>query len=181
MIETERVILRPWREDDAEYLFKYAQDPEVGPIAGWPSHTSVKNSLEIIRTVFAAPETYAVVLKETNEPIGSCGIMSFNSLHSSEMKKGEAEIGYWIGKPYWGQGLIPEAVKALLSRCFNELGLDTVWCGHYDGNVKSKRVCEKCDFKYHHTNSDVTTPLGDKRTEHIYKMTKEDFHSLHLD
>ena len=107
--------------------------------------------------------------------------MSSNSLHSSEMKKCEAEIGYWIGKPYWGQGLIPEAVKALLSRCFNELSIDTVWCGHYDGNVKSKRVCEKSGFRYHHTNKDITSPLGDKRTEHFYIMTKEDFNALYID
>ena len=181
MMETERLILRAWREDDAEHLFKYAQDPDVGPIAGWPAHTSVENSLEIIRTVFAAPETYAVILKETNEPIGSCGIMFPNGLHPAEMKSGEAEIGYWIGKPYWGQGLIPEAVKALLSRCFNELSIDAVWCGYYDGNIKSKRVCEKSGFRYHHTNKDIISPLGDKRTEHFHIMTKEDFHALHID
>ena len=180
MMETERLILRPWREDDAEYLFKYAQDPDVGPIAGWPSHTSVENSLEIIRTVFAAPDTYAVVLKETGEPVGCCGIMLADSKHSAEMKHGEAEIGYWIGKPYWGLGLIPEAVTALLSRCFDELELKTVWCGFYDGNIKSKRVCEKSGFKYHHTDYDVTSPLGDRRTEHFYKMTKEDFGVLHI-
>ena len=56
IIETARLILRPWKEDDAESLFRYAHDPEVGPIAGWPPHTSVENSLEIIRTVFSAPE-----------------------------------------------------------------------------------------------------------------------------
>lgn len=129
MIETERLILRPWEESDAEALFKYASDPEIGPIAGWQPHASVEDSLEIIRTVFAAPEVYAVVLKETGEPIGSCGIMFTEGLHSAAMNKDEAEIGYWIGKPYWGQGMIPEAVKALLERCFNDLMLDAVWCG----------------------------------------------------
>lgn len=172
MIETERLILRPWQEDDAETLYKYASDPDIGPIAGWPPHTSVENSLEIIRTVFSAPETYAVVLKDSDEPVGACGIMFADGLHSAAMKPGEAEIGYWIGKPYWGQGLIPEAVKALLSRCFNELKLDTVWCGYYDENIKSKRVCEKCGFKYHHTDTDVISPLGDKRTEHFHIMRK---------
>lgn len=181
MIETERLILRPWHESDAAMLFKYASDPDVGPVAGWHPHFSVENSLEIIRTVFAAPETYAVVLKETNEPVGCCGIMLSNSLHSTDMANGEAEIGYWLGKPYWGQGLIPEAVKAFLSRCFNELRLDAVWCGFYVGNLKSKRVCEKSGFNYHHTNVGVTSPLGDKRTEHFYLMTKEDFHALHID
>lgn len=178
MIYTERLILRPWLESDAESLFKYAKDPDIGPIAGWPPHTSVENSLAIIRTVFAAPETYAVVLKETDEPIGCCGIMFASSLHSAEMNQGEGEMGYWIGKPYWGQGLIPEAVNALLSRCFNELNLEVVWCGYYDGNLKSKRVCEKSGFKYHHTNNDIMSPLGDKRTEHFYIMTKEDYNAL---
>ena len=181
MIETERLILRPWQEDDAESLFKYAKDPDVGLIAGWPPHTSVENSREIIRTVFSTPEIYAVVLKETNEPIGSCGIMYSTSLQTSNTNNGEVEIGYWIGKPFWGQGLIPEAVKALLSRCFNELHLETVWCSYYDGNVKSKRVCEKSGFRYHHTNVGVTSPLGDKRTEHFCIMTKEDYSALHID
>lgn len=76
MITTERLILRPWKESDAESLYKYAKDPAVGPIAGWYPHTSVENSLEIIRTVFAAPETYAVVLKATGEPVGSTGLCS---------------------------------------------------------------------------------------------------------
>ena len=53
--------------------------------------------------------------------------------------------------------------------------------GNYDGNVKSKRVCEKSGFRYHHTNKDITSPLGDKRTEHFYIMTKEDFHALYID
>lgn len=181
MIETDRLILRPWCEEDAVSLFKYASDPDIGPIAGWHPHTSVENSLEIIRTVFAAPEIYAVVLKSTREPIGSCGIMFSNSIHSAKMVKDEAEIGYWIGKPFWGQGFIPEAVMALLGRCFNTLSLSTIWCGYYDGNNKSRRVCEKCGFKFNHTNKDIISPLGDKRTEHFYKMTFQDYSALHLD
>lgn len=90
------------------------------------------------------------------------------------MKQREAEIGYWIGKPYWGKGLIPEAVKALLARCFKDLQLDAVWCAYYEGNTKSKRVCEKSGFKFHHINRDILSPLGDKRTEHFYIMRKEE-------
>ncbi len=172
MIETERLILRPWQEQEAEILYKYARDPDIGPIAGWKPHTSVEYSLAIIRTVFANPETYAVVLKETGEPIGSCGLMFGNVLNTAHIRNDEAEIGYWLGKPFWGHGLIPEAVRALLWRAFNELGLSTVWCGFYDGNTKSKRVCEKCGFKYHHTNTDIISPLGDIRTEHFYNKSE---------
>lgn len=180
MIETERLILRPWSESEAEELFKYASDPDIGPIAGWKPHSSVEESLDIIRTVFSAPEVYAVVLKSTGKPVGSCGIMFSNGLHSAEMGAEEGEIGYWIGKPFWGQGLIPEAVMSLLHRSFGVLKLNTVWCGYYDGNNKSRRVCEKCGFIYHHTNQDITSPLGDIRTEYFYKLTKEDYNAIHI-
>lgn len=65
-LQTERLILRAWQESDAEALYRYASNPNIGPIAGWPPHTSVENSREIIKTVLSAPESYAVVLKETN-------------------------------------------------------------------------------------------------------------------
>ena len=142
MLETERLILRPWREDDAEDLYRYASDPEVGPPAGWPPHTSVENSREIIRTVLSAPDTFAVCLKENGKPIGSIGFHR-NDLASLD---DEYELGYWIGKPYWGQGLIPEASREMLRYAFEDLGMNRIWCGYYDGNEKSRRVQEKLGF-----------------------------------
>ena len=73
--ETERLILRPWTEDDAESLFEYAKDAAVGPIAGWPVHTSVDNSREIIQGVLSADATCAVCLKEDDRAIGSVGLI----------------------------------------------------------------------------------------------------------
>ncbi len=66
MLETERLILRPWRESDAPTLFRWASDPRVGPAADWRVHTSVEYSREIIRTVFSAPETYAIEFKNAS-------------------------------------------------------------------------------------------------------------------
>lgn len=68
-LETNRLILRPWQESDAEVLFKYESHTDVGPIAGWPAHTSVENSCKIIKIVLSALHTFAVVLKETGEPV----------------------------------------------------------------------------------------------------------------
>ena len=119
-LETERLILRPWKEDDAESLYKYAKNPEVGPIAGWPVHTSVENSREIIKSVLAADETYAVCLREDNVAIGSIGLITPAQSHTKAADD-EIEIGYWIGVPYWGQGLIPEAVRALQKHAFLDL------------------------------------------------------------
>lgn len=179
-LETERLILRPWTEDDAPSLFEYASNPVIGPIAGWPPHTSVENSREIIRTVFAVPETYAVVLKATGKPVGSVGIMFGDGLHSAVMDAGDAEIGYWIGEPWWGQGLIPEALRRLLRRCFVELGIKTVWCGYYDGNMKSRRVMEKCGFVFHHTETGKVSPLGDIRTEHFMCISADEWKNIDI-
>lgn len=173
--ETERLILRPWKDSDAESLYKYAKDPEVGPIAGWPIHTSVDNSLEIIRTVLSANETYAVCLKENNVAIGSIGLISPAQSHT-EVADDEMEVGYWIGVPFWGQGLMPEAVRRILRHAFEDLHCSAMWCGYYDGNIKSKRCQEKCGFTYHHTEENKPCELmGDIRTEHFTKLTREEW------
>lgn len=103
ILETERLILRSWDERDANDLFQYASNPEVGPIAGWPVHTSIENSKEIIKSVLSSPETYAVVLQETMQPVGSIGLM-IGSASNIGISDTEGEIGYWIGVPYWGSG-----------------------------------------------------------------------------
>ncbi len=181
IFETKRLILRPWEEADAESLYKYARDPRVGPIAGWPVHTSVKNSRQIIRDVLSAPETYAVVPKASNEPVGNVGLM-FIGDGTAPIGANEAEIGYWIGVPFWGQGLIPEAVQELQRYGFKNLELSAMWCGYYDGNVKSKRVQGKCGFRYHHTEADKPCKFtGDIRTEHFTYLTREEWEVLWRD
>lgn len=177
-LETSRLILRPWSDEDAPSLYKYASNPEVGPIAGWDPHTSVEYSREIIRTVFSAPETYATVLKSTGEAVGCVGIIPVDTMYGGPMEGGDVEVGYWIGEPYWGQGLIPEAVHCLLHRCFKDLHIRTVWSCHYEGNVKSRRVMEKCGFVFDHMEPDRVSPLGDVRTEYFMKISSTDFMSI---
>ncbi len=146
ILKTDRLILRPWKETDAESLYEYAKDPRVGPMAGWPVHTSVENSRQIIRGVLSAEETYAVALKEEDAAIGSVGLL-IGENSSLGIKADEAEIGYWIGVPYWGRGLIPEAVKELIRYAFEELRLSVLWCGYFDGNEKSKIEKSGCKVR----------------------------------
>jgi len=175
IFKTKRLTLRPWDILDAGNLYEYAKDPKVGPIAGWPIHTSVENSREIIKTVLSEPYTYAVCLKEDNKAIGSIGIM-IGEKSNIGISNDEGEIGYWIGVPFWGQGLIPEAVKELMKYAFTDLGLKKLWCGHFEGNENSKRVQEKCGFIYKFTNKDAPWPLmGDIRTEHISCISKDEW------
>ena len=113
-LETKRLILRPWNEADAEVLYRYARDPQVGPNAGWLPHADVRYSRAIIRTVLGRAGTFAVVPREGNgEPAGSIGIMTGESAARCRTET-EGEIGYWLGVPFWGKGLIPEAVGEIL-------------------------------------------------------------------
>lgn len=175
ILHTKRLILRPWTIQDAESLYEYAKDKGVGPIAGWPEHTDVENSREIIKNTLSADGTFAICLKDDNKAIGSISLISPSQSHTA-LKDTELEIGYWIGVPFWGQGLVPEAVKEIQKYAFEALGCTALWCGYYDGNEKSKRVQEKCGFIYHHTEyNKPCVLLGDERTEHYTYLTKEAF------
>ena len=205
MLTTERLILRRWEDSDAGDLYEYAKDPDIGPIAGWPVHKTVEESLDAIRNVLKKDETYAICLKcesesDDAEPgdalndngghenghndghdgkpgrvIGSIGLKMKDDTDYTD-RDDECEMGFWIGKSYWGQGMMPEAAKELLRHAFEDIGMRCVWCGYYDGNTKSKRVQEKCGFRYQWTAHDVdVTLLHEKRTEHVNRITKEEW------
>lgn len=178
ILNTPRLILRPWSEDDADSLFKYASDPRVGPAAGWAVHTSPADSLKIIRSVLSDSETYAVVLRETGEAVGSVGLSrGCKGMHRTGAR--HAELGYWIGVPYWGMGYIPEAAGELIRRAFEELGVKVIWCGCYDGNTQSARVQEKCGFVYRRTIYDAPCANPDeRRTENFSRLTKRRWRKL---
>lgn len=179
ILETKRLILRPWRLEDAEELYEYAKDPAIGPPAGWPPHTDVDNSRQIIRDVFSAPETYAVCLKGGN-PIGSIGLKLKGYTDMTD-RDDECELGYWIGKPFWGQGLIPEAARELLRYAFEDLGMRAVWCGYYEGNIKSRRVQEKLGFIHCYTTDDLPVPLlNEKRRGHSQRLTRQQWEESKL-
>lgn len=172
-METKRLILRPWHTDDAEVLYTLARDPSVGPAAGWTPHTSVADSRHVIESILAPPDTWALVLKQTGLPVGSIGV--FKS-RAEQARDGDLELGFWVGKPYWGQGLVPEAVMHILAQCFARPDCERVWCGYFDGNEKSCRVQEKCGFEYHHTEHDKLWPVtGEIKTEHFTCIDRKKF------
>jgi len=174
-METERLILRRWKDSDAEDLYKYASDPDVGPIAGWPPHQSIDESREVIRNVFNGKEAYAICLKEDGKAIGAIEL-KLNGHTDMTERDDECELGYWLGKPFWGKGLMPEAAREILRHAFEDIGMSKVWCGYYEGNAKSKRVQEKVGFKYQWTTEGVDVPLmHEKRTGHVNAMTKEEW------
>lgn len=173
ILKTERLILRPWELSDAKSLYEYAKDPDVGLIAGWPPHKNEEESKRIIKDVFSGEQCYAVCLKSDNKAIGSIEL-KLNGHTDMTERDDECELGYWIGKPFWGNGYMPEAAKELIRHGFETLGMNVIWCGYYDGNAKSKRVQEKCGFVYYRTTNDVEVPLmNEVRVGHTNVLTKE--------
>lgn len=172
-IITERLLLRPWDVSDASSLYAYAKDPDVGPIAGWPPHQSVEESRRIIETVLSVPECYAICERENGVAIGAVSLKMGDNTDITD-RTDECELGYWLGKPFWGRGYMPEAASALLARAFTDLGMRAVWCGYYEGNQKSKRVQEKLGFEYNHTHPAVPVPLmGETRVGITNRMTRQ--------
>ena len=124
---------------------------------------------------FNGKEAYAICLKEDGKAIGAIEL-KLNGHTDMTDRDDECEMGYWLGKPFWGQGIMPEAVKEMLRHAFEDCGMQKVWIGYYEGNQKSKRVQEKCGFKYQWRSEDVDVPLmHEKRTGHVSLMTKEDW------
>ena len=171
-METARIILRPWQEDDAEVLFKYASDPELGPLAGWPPHKSVDESREVIRTIFSKEGMWAVVWNATSEPIGCVGYLSASDSNLA-IEADTAEVGYWIARPYWGKGICTEALRLVIDHCFKEKGYTTLWGCYFPDNPASGRVMEKCGFEF--TGKEVLCPnlkVGAERPVRVMRLKK---------
>ena len=149
VIETDRLILREWKMSDVDDMFEYASVPGVGEMAGWPHHPNREESEYRVNKFIEEKKTFAIVYKENNKVIGSLGI----EYYSAEDKLSEffnykgRSIGYVLSKDYWGKGLMPEAVKAVINYLFDVLDYDFLLCSYFDFNHQSKRVQEKCGFK----------------------------------
>ena len=173
--ETRRLQLRSWKEGDAPSIFQYASDPAVGPIAGWPPHRTLGDSQDVLNLFLSKPECYAICLKPSDDPIG-CVELKLQGSSDLVNNPKECELGYWLGKPFWGQGIMPEAVKEMLRHAFEDCGMERVWCGHYEGNLKSRRVMEKNGFTYRWTTENLEVPLmHETRTGHVFCIERDEW------
>ena len=173
VLMTRRLVLRRWNQKDAEDLDRYACDPDVGPIAGWPPHKNPDESRAVIRDVLNGREAYAICLKEDGRAIGAIEL-KLNGHTDLTDRDDECEMGYWLGKPFWGRGIVPEAVTEMLRRAFEDIGMQKVWVGYYEGNSKSKRVQEKCRFRFQRKSEGVDVPLmQEKRTGYVSSLTRD--------
>ncbi len=147
-IETDRLVLRAWRESDLEDFYEYARADGVGQMAGWLPHKSMEESKQILDLFIREKKTFALEYKETGKVIGSLGLEPPDEALDVPEESMGREIGYVLSKDYWGRGLMPEAVREVIDCCFRELDFDWLACGHFARNDRSRRVVEKCGFVY---------------------------------
>jgi ribosomal-protein-alanine N-acetyltransferase len=164
ILETDRLIIRPWRKDDLNDFYEYAKVDGVGQMAGWTPHTSIQESEKILSLFIEEKKEFALELKENHKVIGSLGLEKLSiSLNEYYDNQSGREIGYVLSKAYWGKGLMPEAVKRVIRYCFEDENYDYLMCSHSISNNQSKKVIEKCGFRFVKENSRIAR----NGTEHI--------------
>jgi RimJ/RimL family protein N-acetyltransferase len=155
----------------------YAKHPEVGPNAGWKPHASIDESREILKTFLENEEVNAIVLKETGRVVGSIGLHSDRLSH--EGMGPCREVGYVLAQDCWGRGLMTEAVRRIEQYAFEEIGLACLSVAHFPFNMRSKRVIEKCGFRYEKTlTGSYIDYRGIPLDEVCYIITRKDYTRL---
>ena len=173
VLTTERLTLRPWLLSDLDDLYEYASVDGVGQMAGWKPHESREEALEILRRFIDRKRTFA--LEYGGKVIGSLGIERYNEEQFPEFAgKRCREIGYVLSKAYWGRGLMPEAVRAVMEYLFDEVKLDAIFCGHFLRNRQSARVQEKCGFR-HYAFCKYETQTGTVEDDEINVIFREEY------
>lgn len=176
VLETERLILRSWQQEDLNDFYEYASVDGVGQMAGWMPHENIEKSQEILDMFIREKKTFALVDKTNGKVIGSLGLEcgERNAPDASFKDKKGREIGYVLSKDYWGKGLMAEAVKRVIQYAFDEQGWDFLLCGYFNENYQSKRVVEKCGFTFY---KDIMceTRLGMEKEGKLYLLSREEY------
>lgn len=150
-LETERLILRRFIDSDAELMYiNWASDPEVSKYLTWPTHTSVEVTKSLVTDWISRYENpnyynWVIELKENGDVVGNISVIEVTE------KIEAAEIGYCMGRVWWGKGIMPEALTVVMDYLFDEVGMNRVFARHNISNPKSGRVMQKAGMKYEGT------------------------------
>ena len=181
ILETPRLILRPWKENDLKDFFAYASVPGVGEMAGWKHHQSIEETKKILDAFIQGKSVFALEEKQSEKVIGSFGLhFSLLNQEPEYQSLKLKEIGYVLSKDYWGRGLMPEAVISVISFCFHRQDLDALTVSHYEHNLQSRRVIEKCGFSFVRQISHHSKQLDKTFESRIYILLRSSFANIAL-
>lgn len=150
-IETPRLLLRRFTAADAQAMYEnWASDEHVTRYMAWPRHESPADSEKVLTQWvqdYEKPDFYewAIVLKDLGQPIGNIEVLSLDDYVQ------KANLGYSIGRAFWGKGIMPEALKAVIDFLFDEVGLNRVEACHDARNPNSGKVMAKCGMTHEGT------------------------------
>ncbi|MGI6207347.1 MAG: GNAT family N-acetyltransferase [Anaerolineae bacterium] len=173
-LNTERLILRPMQPDDVQAVYDYASDPEVARYTAWTAHQSLLESRAFVNLVLeqyarGEPAPWGLVHRGDGKLIGTCGFVAMVPEH------GRAELGYAMGRPYWGQGYMTEAARAVIAYAFSNLDLNRIEAMCDCENVASARVLEKCGMRFEGILRDYVYIKGYYRSVRMYAILREDW------
>lgn len=150
VIDTPRLRLRPPQESDAEGLFPHVSDPQVAQYVTWAAHTSIEQTRQWLRDIkgFITDGSSMVwLIEHAGIPIGCIGVHGITWALRA-VRYDRAELGYWLGRSMWGQGLMSEAAAAVVRWAFDTLGLHKLNVMCFEENTGSRRVIDRCGFRF---------------------------------
>ena len=150
VVETDRLVLRALKMSDAQDLFSYAQDPLVSRHVLWETHRSLADSRAYLRYAIrqyreGQPGSFAITLRRSGRMIGTIGFMWVSKENHS------AEVGYSLSRDYWNQGIMTEALRAVIRFGFEELRLNRIEAQHELDNPASGQVMRHVGMQYEGT------------------------------
>ena len=150
VVDTPRLQLRPLELGDADALFQFASDPEVSKMMSWDPHRDRQETIAFLERMIAARSEGTSVGWAIVHDGAVAGVISVEGIRWDfrAWRMDKAEIGYWLGRPHWGQGLMSEAAAAVLKWSFETLGLHKVTIGCVEGNEASRAIIEKLGFRF---------------------------------
>jgi ribosomal-protein-alanine N-acetyltransferase len=173
-LETERLLLRKMRLDDARAMFAYASDPEVTRYVLFETHRSIEDSEAYLRVAVEGYERgdfggWGVVLKDSGAFVGTCGVdFGYAPEHA------RAELGYVLSREHWGKGLVPEAVRAVIRFGFGRMELNRIQARCIAENTASARVMEKAGMTYEGTLREYQLIKGAYRDMKFYSILRRE-------
>lgn len=172
-LETERLILRPLKMRDAQDMYAYAQDPEVSRHVLWEAHKSLRDTRAFLRSAkrqyrSGFPGSCAIEWKASGRMIGTIGFMWINRDYRS------AEVGYSLSRDYWNQGIMTEALRAVIAYGFNTLALNRIEAQHECDNPASGKVMENAGMRLEGTLRQRLRNKGRYVDVKLYAILRDD-------
>lgn len=173
-LETERLILRKVTMSDAEDMFAYASNDEVSRFVPWETHRTIEDSIDFINFVQQKYEDktvapWGIEYKESGRMIGTVDFVLWKPQHQV------AELGYVLGKDYWGRGIMTEAAGELLRFGFSKMDLVRIQARCVTENMGSSSVMEKLGMTYEGTQRKVVKFKGVHKDLKSYSILKEEY------